>query len=125
MIISRHASKKFDSLFNPSGRNQEKLFLEKYILPVIGSGIINHGLTLRDVEMFCSRCEEFGIEILALETLYESRYGLHTQIVEEYCDEYQQGWWYMALADLQNNGVIDCIIPNVDIPIHALNRYPC
>ncbi len=122
MKISRLAENKLRSFFGDGDYLQEMHFVSTYILPVIGKPI-SHGLTLPEVELFCRRCEEFEIDIVGLETLYESPYGLHTLIVEEYCEHYQPEWWLRALADLQTMSVLDHIIPHIEIPPEVLSKY--
>ena len=124
MKISRLALHKLDLLFGSPQHKNELKFIETYLKPQ--TECINcNGLTLSEVERYCSKVEEFGALVLGLETLYESKYGLHVYIFEEYYDVYQNGWWLMALADLQRRNVADCIIPRIEIPAEVIKNYPC
>lgn len=113
------ALKKLGSLFGNEHEYREQIFKERYLTKYKKPG----GLSLRELEIYCRKCEEYNIQIIGFETLYESQYGLNTYIFEEYIENYEPEWWYQAIADFQVNKITDSIIPFINIPPEVLNKY--
>jgi hypothetical protein len=122
MKITELAKKKFGILFGEAYEKREKYFMDLFIytndLPTKG-----HGLTVDQLELFCTKCDCFGIHILGFETSYESEYGLHTVCFEVYYPKYKEGWWMSAIQYFKLNEIAKNIIPIVSIHKATLDFY--
>jgi hypothetical protein len=124
MKISEHAMKKFNCLFGFDHEKREKRFAETFLYPNLRLSWQNRsGLYREDILIFGKRCDDLDVRVIGLETIFDSDYPLHTQIFEDYMDEYNIQWLEKAVKYFEMKGVEEHIVPYFHISRVTLDKY--
>ena len=120
--FTQHALKRLDILIGNEKARREVYFMHQFLLPGRYQIAWNRGIQLKDVSLFGERCDAFNIRILGMEIHMDSPYPLFIYCWEDYKDT-TNSWIQSAINELTAEGVLDSIIPTIDVQESILNRY--
>jgi hypothetical protein len=122
--ISQLAEKKFKILFG-TGRKEliERKFYHNHLLQEFIFSLPEiKAMYIHDIPRLADRCKIFGVQIIGIETYFESKYPFTVKVFEEFTGTtYQHEWIYECLASLKKAGIEKDLIVYVSIPDEILN----
>jgi hypothetical protein len=124
MKITELALKSFNIIFGELHEKRESRFAQTFLYP--GFQFSFHGrsgLYLEDIISFGNRCEDFGVRLIGLETIFDSEYPLSIEAFEEYAENYNINWLEKAVSHLEEIGIEKHIVPYFHIEKKILDQY--
>ena len=118
------AVKSFNILFGMAHERRERHFALTFLYP--GFRFSFHGrsgLYREDIISFGQRCDDFGVRLIGLETIFDSDYPLFIEAFEEYAEKYNINWLEKAVRHLEENNIEKHIVPYFHIEKNILDEY--